>query len=106
MVQMDGGHHDMGRLLTFQLDDTLAQVGLHDFNATLLQVGVHLTLLGEHGFRLHHLLHVMVLEDAIDNLIELLGILRPVYLHTVLLGIGGKLVEVFVQMGDGMPLDG
>ncbi len=47
----------------------------------------------------------MVLQDAIDNLVELLGILCPVYLHAVLLGIGGKLVKIFIQMGDGMALN-
>ena len=106
VVEVDGGHHDMGWFLTLQLDDALAQVGLHDFNATLLQIGVHLTLLGEHGFGLHHLLHVMVLQNAIYYLVELLGILCPMYLHTILLGIGGKLVKVFVQMGNGVALNG
>ena len=44
----------------------------------------------------------MVLQDAIDNLVELGRILGPVNLYTVLFGIGGKLVQIFVQMGNGM----
>ena len=48
----------------------------------------------------------MVLQDAVDDFVELLGILSPVNLDAVLLGIGGKLVEIFIQMGDGVALDG
>ena len=48
----------------------------------------------------------MVLEDAIDDFIELLRIFCPMNLHTVFLGIGGELVEVFVQMRNRMALDG
>ena len=38
----------------------------------------------------------MVLEDAIDDFVELGGILGPVDLHAVLLGGGGKLVQILV----------
>ena len=48
----------------------------------------------------------MVLQDAIDDLIELVGILGPVYDDTVLLGIGGKLLQILIQVCDGMALDG
>ena len=106
VAQMDGGHHDVRGCLTLQLDDALAQVGFDHLNAFLLEVGVHAALLSEHRLRLHHLLHVVVLQNTVDDFVELLGILRPVYLDTVLFGIGGKLVEIFVEMGDGVALDG
>ena len=48
----------------------------------------------------------MLLEDAIDYLVELLGIFRPMDNDSVLLGIRGKLIQVFIEMGDGMTLDG
>ena len=48
VVQVDGGHHDMAGLLTFQLDDAFAKVCLYHFDAVLLQIGVHLALLRQH----------------------------------------------------------
>ena len=105
VVQVNGRHHDMAGRLSLQLDDALAKVSLNYLDAMLLQVGVHLTLLSEHRLRLHHLLDVMALQNAIDNLVELLRILGPVHLYAVLLGCGGKLVEVFVEVGDGMTFD-
>ena len=106
VVQVDGGHHDMTRLLTLQLDDTLTQVGLHHLDATGLQIRVHLTFLGQHRLRFHHLLDIVLLQNAIDDLVKLVGILGPVHDTAVLLGIRGKLVEVFVEVRDGMTFDG
>ena len=105
MVQVDGGHHDMAWLLSLQLDDAFAKVGLDHLDAFRLQIGVHLALFGEHRLRLHHLLHVVILQNAVDDFVELFGVLCPVNLYAVLLGIGGKLVEILVQMGDGVTLD-
>ena len=48
----------------------------------------------------------MVFQNAIDNLVELLCVLSPVYFHAVLLSCGSKLVEIFIQMRDGVALDG
>ena len=105
MVQVDGGHHDMTRFLTLELDDTFAEVGLHHFYAVLLQVGVHLALLCQHRLRLDEFLYVVVLQDAIDNLIELMGILRPVDDAAVLLGLRRELLQILVEVGDGVALD-
>ena len=105
MVQVDGRHHDMTRCLSFQLDDAFTQIGLHHLNAMFLQIRIHLALLGEHRLTLHDLLHLILLEDAIDNLVELLGILRPVNNTSVLLGIGGELIQILIQMTDGVAFD-
>ena len=104
-LQVDGRHHDMARLLTQKLDDTLTQVGLHHVNAVLLQIRIHLALLGEHRLRLHHLLHVMVFQNTEHNLVELLCILCPVHLHPTALQVLGKHIEVIGKMGDGVHLD-
>ena len=48
----------------------------------------------------------MILQDAIDDLIKLIGIFGPMYDTAVFLGIGGKLREMIVKMGDGVALDG
>ena len=48
----------------------------------------------------------MILQDAIDDLIKLIGIFGPMYDTAVFFGFGGKLVEIFVKMGNGVALDG
>jgi hypothetical protein len=48
----------------------------------------------------------MVLQDAIDDLVKLIGIFGPMYDATVFFGFGGKLVEIFVKVRDGVTLDG
>ena len=104
-LQVDGRHHDMARLLMQELDDALTQVGLHHVNAVQLQIRIHLALLGEHRLRLHHLLHVMILQDTEHNLIKFLCILCPVNLHPTALQILGKHIEVIGKMGNRMHLD-
>ena len=106
VTQVDGWHDDVARCLPLQLDNPFAEVGLHHFDTTFLKIRIHTTLFCEHRLRLHHLLHVMVLQDVIDNLVELLCILCPMHLHAVLFSCSGKLIEVFIQMGDGVTLDG
>ena len=104
-LQVDGRHHDVARLLMQELDDALTQVGLHHIDSVLLQIRIHLALLGEHRLRLHHFLHVMILQDSEHNLIEFLRILRPVHLHPTALQVLGKHIEVIGKMGDGVHLD-
>ncbi len=104
-LQVDGRHHDVARFLSQELDDTLTQVGLHHVDTMLFQVRIHLALLGEHRFRLHHFLHVMVFQDAEHNLVKLLCILRPMHLHATALQVLGKHFQIISQMGDGMHLD-
>ena len=106
MVQVDGRHHDVTGLLAFQLDDALAEVGLDHLDTLRLQEGVHLALLRQHRLRLHHLLDMVLLQDAIYDVVELLGVLGPMHDTTVFLGIGGKLVQILVEMGDRVALDG
>ena len=104
-LQVDGGHHDVAGLLVQQLYDALSQVGFHHINAMLFEVRIHLALLGKHRLRLHHLFHVVILEDTEHYLVELLCILCPVHLDTTALQILGEHIEVIGQMGDGMFLD-
>ena len=103
---MDGGHHNVTRCLPLQLDDALAEIGFYDFDAVLLQVGIHPALLGEHRLRLDEFLYVMVLQYAIYNLVEFMSVLSPMYDTAVFFGLGGKLVKIFVEMGNRMALDG
>ena len=48
----------------------------------------------------------MVLKDTINNLVELVGILCPMYYTSVFLGLGGTLIEIFIEVGNGVSLDG
>ena len=48
----------------------------------------------------------MVLQDAIDNLIKLIGIFGPMDDTAVFLCICRELIEILVKVGDGMALDG
>ena len=41
----------------------------------------------------------MILQDAIDDLIKLVGVFCPMYDTAVFFGFSGKLVEIFVKMG-------
>ena len=106
VIQVDSGHHDMTGLLALQLDDTLTQVGLYDLYAMSLQEGIHLALLGKHTLTLHHLLDVVLLEDLQDDVVKLLRIFCPMDDTSVLLGVGRELLEVLIQMGYGVALDG
>ena len=49
---------------------------------------------------------MVLLQDAIYDVVELLGVLRPMHDTTVFLGIGGKLIQILVEMGDRVALDG
>ena len=102
VVQVDGRHHDVTGLLAFQLDDALAEVGLDHLDTLRLQEGVHLALLRQHRLRLHHLLDMVLLQDVIHDVVELLGVLRPMHDTTVFLGIGGKLVQIVALDGTGL----
>ena len=87
------------------LQDTLAQVGLDDLNATALQVLVEMAFLREHALALHHLFHLVFLQDIQDDGIIFLSILCPVHMDAILHGILLKLFQIVGQMGDGMLLD-
>ena len=105
VVQVDCWHNNMTWCLTLKLDYALAKVGLYHLYAVLFQIWVHATLLSKHRLRFYQLLYVVVLQNAINNLVEFMSIFRPVYYTTVLFGFGGKLVQILVQMGNGVALN-
>ena len=92
VIQMDGWHHDVTRSLPFKLDDALAKVGFYYFDSVFFEIRIHLAFLCEHRLRLNEFLYVMVLQNTINNLVELVGILSPVYYTSVLLCLGCKLI--------------
>ena len=104
-VNVEGGHDDVARCQFHHLQDALAEVGLYDVDAFSLEVLVQVALLGEHTLALHHLPDVVRREDVVDDGVVLVGILRPVYVDAVLLGVRLELLKIVGQMGDGVPLD-
>ena len=105
-LDMDGGHHDMARLQFHQLQDTLTQVSLYHVDPLLHQVGIHVTLLGQHGFTLHQPLHLVLLQDVEHNAVMLLRILRPMDDSSIGCRIPLELLQKCVQMAVGIVLDG
>ena len=105
LCDVDGRHDDVCRLAVHELQDTLAEVGLYYINSTADEVRVESALLCEHRFRLHHLRHLVALEDVIDGGIELIGILGPVDDDSTALQLCGELFEVVGEMRDGVHLD-
>ena len=103
---MYGRHYDVARLLLHKLQDALAEVCLNDVYAVLLEEGVHLALLRQHRLALHELLYVVRREYFKHNVVKLFCVFCPVNLHSVLLGICGKLLKIFVKMRYGVALYG
>ena len=93
-MHMEGRHHDMTGCQLHHLQDTLAQVGLDDLNATALQVLVEMAFLREHALALHHLFHLVLLQDIQDDGIIFLSILCPVHMDAILHGILLKLFQI------------
>ena len=63
-MDVEGRHDDVAGCQLHHLQDALAQVGLHHVDALLLQVLVQVALLGEHALALHHLFHLVVMQDV------------------------------------------
>ena len=61
-----------------KLHDALSEVALYGLDAALLQVGGQAAFLGEHGLALDQMPDSVLLEDAVDYLVVLLGVLGPV----------------------------
>ena len=69
------------------LQDTFTQVGLDNLNATPLKILIEMTFLGEHTLALHHLFHLVLLEDIIDDGIIFLSVFCPMYMDAILRSI-------------------
>ena len=87
-----------------KLHDALSEVALYGLDAALLQVGGQAAFLCEHGFALDQMPDSVLLEDSVDYLVVLLGVLGPVYVYAVGRGIALEHLEVMGQMRDGMYL--
>ena len=96
---VDRRDDDMAGRFIIELLDTLAKVGLDYSDASRLQVRTHVTFLSQHGFALDQGLRAARRENAIDDLIMLTGIARPMHVGAVCLGLCFKLLKVIGKMG-------
>ncbi len=96
-------HHYMTRLLMKQLQNTLAEVGLHHVYAILFEIRIHATLLSKHRLRLHHLLHAVLLKYFEHRLVEVVCRTCPVHYHATAFKLSGKLLQIVSQMCYGVP---
>ena len=103
--QVNSRHHYMTRLLMKQLQNTLAEVGLHHVYAVLFEIRIHATLLSKHRLRLHHLLHAVLLKNFEHRPVEIVCRACPVHNHATVLQLTGKLLQIVSQMCYGVTFD-
>ena len=72
----------------------------------LLQVRVHSAFLCQHRLRFDEFLDIVVFQYAVYYLVEFMRILGPVDDTSVFFSLGCKLVQIFIQVGDGVALNG
>ena len=104
-LQMDGRHDDMAGRLLAELHDAFAEVGVGDFDAAGLEVGIEMALFGEHRLRLDELRDAVAREDLMNDGVVFGGIASPMDLNAVGGGIALKLLQVIGEAGESMRLN-
>src|SRR5581483_8508108 len=105
LLQVDGGHHDVRGRLVPELDDPLAQIGVHHLDAALFQVRIEVALLGEHRLALHQPLHAAFAEDPVHDPVVLVRVARPVYDRAELDGVRLELLQIPGEARERVRLD-
>ena len=80
---MDRGHDDVARRLVVELLDALAQIGLHDLDAPILEERPHVALVGEHRLGLDQRARIARAHDVEHDLVVLGGVLGPMHVRAV-----------------------
>ena len=100
-----GGHDDMAGREVHELQDALAEVCLHDVDALVFEMFVEMALLREHRLALHHLLHLVAVQDVAHYGVVFVGVRRPVYVCAVGCRSLLELLEIVGEVCDGVFLD-
>ena len=105
LFQVDGGQHNVAGRLVPELNNPLAQIGVHHLHAVLHQIWVQVALLGEHRLALDDARGALLPDDAEDNGVVLRRIGGPVHVHAVGLRGGLKFPQIPVEPAQGVVFD-
>ena len=97
-LDMNGWHHNVAGFLMHQLKDALSQVTFYDFDAFFFQILVQPAFFRQHRLALDEMLHLMPVEDVIDNLAIFLGVFCPIDVCPIGKRVFLKLLQQLVQM--------
>ncbi len=99
---VNGRHHHVRRRLLGELNDPLAQVGLADLDARLLQVGIQMDFFRGHRLRFDDALDAVFLRQVEDVVAHLRGIGGAKDVGTACLGISREGFGQLIQMRGGI----
>src|SRR5581483_267194 len=86
-------------------DDVLAEIGLPDFNAILLQQWIEVNLLGDHGLRLDDGLDVVFFRDLENVIARLFAIRCPEDVSTTRRDRLFELDQILIESAERFGLD-
>ena len=95
----------MARIFIVELLNALAEVGLDDLDTDRRHVRPEAALLGQHRLALDQRLGAVIAEDAVDDLIVLGGVARPMHVNAVRARVIFELLQILVEMGQRVLLD-
>ncbi len=101
-----GRHDDMARIFVVELLDALTEVGLDHLDPDRCHVRPETALLGEHRLALDQRLGAVIGKNAVNGTVMLGGVARPMHMDPVRARIGLELVEIVVEPGKRVLLDG
>ena len=102
---MHGGGDDVVGRFIAQLHNELAEIGLPDLNASLLQYRAEMDFFRHHGFRLHHGAHTEPRGNVLYVGAGFFAIGGPENMSAARNHFFFELEKVAIQMIDGFPLD-
>jgi hypothetical protein len=93
LVLVNRGHNDVRRCFVVELNDELAQIGLHGFDAVLFEKVVQVHLFGDHRLALDNGGCIVATHDLQHDLVGLVRIFSPVHLNPIARTIGLQLLQ-------------
>jgi hypothetical protein len=106
LVQMDGRCDQVARRFIPQLDDVLAEIGLHRRDGVGLEEMIEIDLFADHGLAACNQFGVHRTADAQDGLPRRLGILAPMHPPAIGDHLRFEALEIDVEIVEHMVLDG
>ncbi len=104
-VEVERRRNDMRRQLVAELDDVLAEIGLHRGDAVAFEMVVDREFLADHRLALGHRSRVGGAADRQHGIARLIGGRAPVHLAAGPLDVGGPCFQVEVEICQRVVLD-